>query len=300
MKNLRYLLPLVICLTLLISCNEKSSFVSFTYPEGKTKALVLSYDDGAIEDIQLAKLFDDNKLIGTFNLNSKYFSTTRGWPQQNGDTIYQRYIPKDSLLIIYKNHEIAAHGAYHKNFFDISDEEILEELNTDIELLEKFTNRKVISMAYPFGNANDSIAKLVGSTGLLNGRTIADTFAFGFPENDMLWHPTCHDSKALNYLDAYLNLNQQELSVFYVWGHSWELKDETRWNNMVTFCKKIGQSRDIWSVSHGELTTYKLALDQIQMEGNQISNPSESLSVWLKLTNGIKELKPGASILLNP
>ena len=64
-------------------------------------------------------------------------------------------------MIIYKNHEIAAHGSFHKNFTSISDAEILEEINSDILALTKITNREIKSMAYPFGNTNEHIAKLL-------------------------------------------------------------------------------------------------------------------------------------------
>lgn len=294
----RHIILFTAFISLLTSCNEKPSFIDFTYPDGKTKALVLSYDDGGIQDIELAQLFDKNNLIGTFNLNSKYLGETRGWPQQNGDTIYQRYVPKDSLLIIYKNHEIAAHGALHKNFTDISSDEVLEEINTDIEILEPLTNREIISMAYPFGSTNESIASLIASTGIKNGRTVDDTHKFDFPENFMIWHPTCHDSKVLDHLDSYLNLNQEQLSVFYVWGHSWEFGNEERWNNMVTFCESIGTSNNIWSVGHGQLTNYLLAIENIQVDEQKILNPSDNLPIWLNLSSGIQKLDPGKSIEL--
>lgn len=272
--------------------------MGFTYPDGNTKALILSYDDGTIQDIELTQLFDKNNLVGTFNLNSKYLGVTRGWPQQNGDTIYQRYVPKDSLLIIYKNHEIAAHGALHKNFTDISLEEVLEEINTDLEILEKLTNRKIVSMAYPFGNTNDTIAKLIASTGIKNGRTVDDTHEYGFPTNYMMWHPTCHDSKVLDHLDSYIALNEQELSVFYVWGHSWEFGNKERWDNMVRFCEEIGKANDIWSIGHGELTNYLLAVENVQVDEQKIVNPSDNLPVWIHLSSGIKKLEPGELIRL--
>lgn len=292
----RHILIITVFISLLVSCNKKPNFINFTYPEGKTKALVLSYDDGTIQDIELAKLFDENNLIGTFNLNSKYLGVKRGWPQQNGDTIYQRYVPKDSLLIIYKNHEIAAHGAFHKNFTDISSEEVLEEIHTDLGILKSLTNREIISMAYPFGNTNDSIASLIASTGIKNGRTVNDTHEFNFPKNYMMWHPTCHDSKVLDHLDTYLNLNEQQLSVFYVWGHSWEFGNEERWNNMVKFCESIGKSNDIWSVGHGQLTNYLLATENVIVNEQKILNPLGNLPIWLNLSSGIKKLDPGKSI----
>lgn len=284
---------------LLTSCEEKPSFDSFTYPNGKLKALVLSYDDGTIEDIELTQLFNKNNLVGTFNLNSAYLGVTRGWPQKNGDTIFQKYVPKDSLLVIYKNHEIAAHGALHKNFTSVSKEDVLEEINTDIEVLTQLTKRDIISMAYPFGNTNDDITKTLSTTGIINGRTVDDTYKFGLPENYMKWHPTCHDSKALDYLNEYLEINKQELSVFYVWGHSWEFGDMQRWENMVEFCEKIGKAKDIWFVGNGELTQYLMAIDKVQVEENAIINPSNNKPVWVKLSNGIKKLEAGDAVKIN-
>ena len=40
------------------------------FPEGKTKALTFSYDDGEKQDIRLIQLFNKYGLKGTFNLNS--------------------------------------------------------------------------------------------------------------------------------------------------------------------------------------------------------------------------------------
>ena len=197
----RFIIIIYCCFLICSSCKEKPSFIGFTYPEGKYKALVLSYDDGTIQDIELAHLFDHNNLIGTFNLNSGYLGVVRGWPQKDGDTIFQKYISKDSLLITYKNHEIAVHGTLHKNFTDITNDEILKEVNTDLEILTQLTKREIISMAYPFGNTNDSISKLIAKTGIINGRTVSDTYKFDLPENYMIWNPTCHDSKALDYLN---------------------------------------------------------------------------------------------------
>lgn len=285
-------------LFLLFSCKEKPSFIDFTYPNGKFKALILSYDDGTIQDVELAQLFDKHNLKGTFNLNSGYLGVTRGWPQKNGDTIYQKYVPKDSLLIIYKNHEIAAHGALHKNFTGITENEIREEIKTDLDILTQLTKREIISMAYPFGSTNDSIAKIISSTGLINGRTVDDTYKFDLPNNYMIWNPTCHDSKALEYLDDYLKLDNQEMTLFYIWGHSWEFGDQQRLDNMITFCEEIGKAHDIWSVGNGELTRYLHAVKKVQINKNQIINPSENKPVWIKLSTGIQILEPGQTISL--
>lgn len=199
-------------------------------------------------------------------------------------------------MFIYKNHEIAAHGALHKDFIKISNEEILDEVNTDIDNLSELTKRKIISMAYPFGNTNDSIAKLISTTEIINARTVDETYKFDLPENYMIWNPTCHDSKALDYLNEYLILDKPKLSLFYVWGHSWELGDKNRWHNMVVFCEKIGKAKDIWSVGNGELTEYLKAIKKVQINENTITNPADNKLVWIKLSTGIEKLEAGETI----
>ena len=293
--------PIMICLGVLVllsSCTQRPAFMGFTYPEGHFKALVLSYDDGTIQDVALAKLFDDNGLVGTFNLNSGYLGVTRAWPQENGDTVFQKYLSKEVLLSVFKDHEIAVHGALHKDFAAISSEEVLEEVATDLNVLTELTGRKMRSMAYPFGNTSDKIAGIVAGTGLINGRTIDDTHAFTLPEDFMMWHPTCHDSRALDFVEAYMNKQDHELSLFYVWGHSWEFGDEKRLANMERFCETIGTSKDIWFVGNGIIAQYLNAIKNVRIEENALVNPSDNLEVWVQLSSGNRQLKPGEVIRL--
>jgi hypothetical protein len=39
------------------------------YPGGKAKAVTFSYDDGVIQDIRLAEIFDKYNMKATFNFN---------------------------------------------------------------------------------------------------------------------------------------------------------------------------------------------------------------------------------------
>lgn len=287
---------IISCLIMLYSCNkQKTEFKGFTYPKGKYKALIMSYDDGTSQDIKLVALFNKNNIVGTFNLNSGILGTKRGW-KQKGKMVYQKYVSKDSLNSIYKNHEISAHGAFHKNFTNISDNELLEEVKNDIITLEKQTGQKIVSLAYPFGSANAHVAKLVASTGINNARTVNDTHSFDLPNNFLLWNPTTHDSKALDDMQRYLELDNQNLSLFYVWGHSWELDDEKRWENMTKFCQAMGKETNIWFVGSGEYTAYLQALNKVEIKDHEIINPKDNQTVWVHLSNGVRELKSGERI----
>ena len=295
-KYLAFTFGILLSVSILTGFLEKGGSIDFVYPDGNVKALIMSYDDGTVDDIKLIRLFDENNIVGTFNLNSGFLGTTQVWPQKNGDTLVYKYLPEDSLTSVYKNHEIAAHSSTHKDFKNLKDEDILQEVETDIAALSKLTKRKIRSMAYPFGNSNQHIAKLISKTGLTNARTVGDTYTFNLPDTFLLWRPTCHDSKALGLLDKYLSLNNNTLSVFLVWGHSWEFKDEKRWKEISNFCKQIGHRKDIWYVGCGEFIDYQLALNALITKNNSIVNPKGNKEVWFKQDGILKVLKPGESI----
>lgn len=53
--------------------------MKFVYPQGKAKALTLSYDDGQIYDRRLVEIMNKNGLKGTFHLNSAKLSCDNGF-----------------------------------------------------------------------------------------------------------------------------------------------------------------------------------------------------------------------------
>lgn len=282
--------------TLLAYNKPKPAFQSFAYPGGKYKALVMSFDDGCVADIKLAALFDKYNIIGTFNISSSPIGSTQIWSITNGDTIRQSYVSEETILKIYKKHEIAAHGTTHKNFLKITKDEILEQINVDIQKLNLLTKRKITSLAYPFGATNDAVSKIVATTGITNARTVKSTNNFELPSNLLMWNPTCRDDKALSFLENYIKSSQKKLSVFYVWGHSWELGNGKRWDNMVQFCKSISNRKDIWYTGSGRLANYINATKKVTIKDNIITNPKGNLTVWLNLSSGVTKLKPGHHI----
>ena len=167
---------------LLMGCSKKSTEIDWVYPDGNHKALIMSYDDGLDDDIALAQLFDRYGIIGTFHLNSGLLDTRAIWYQGKPNEFVGTYLSKDTLVHVFKNHEIAVHGTYHKALVGLSDEEILEEINVDIENLTILSDRKISSMAYAFGSTNDHVAEVIGTTPLTNARTVKPSYNFDLPE----------------------------------------------------------------------------------------------------------------------
>jgi len=288
---------LIIVLGLLaMGCSEKSTEIDWVYPNGNHKALIMSYDDGLDDDIALAQLFDRYGIIGTFNLNSGLLDTRAIWNEGKPNEILQTYLSKDTLVHVFKNHEIAVHGTYHKALVDLSDKEILEEINVDIENLTILSDRKISSMAYAFGSTNDHVAEVIGTTPLTNARTVKSSYNFDLPENYYLWSPTCHDSEALEYLEAYIYLDSPSLSLFYVWGHSWELRDTLRNQNILKFCNKIGDRDDIWYTGAGNFADYHASLKALEIGPQQIVNPEGNGVVYYREKRQLKSLYPGQKL----
>ncbi|MDB9930162.1 polysaccharide deacetylase family protein [Cyclobacteriaceae bacterium] len=278
---------------LLMGCSEKSTEIDWVYPNGNHKALIMSYDDGLDDDIALAQLFDRYGIIGTFHLNSGLLDTRAIWYQGKPNEFLGTYLSKDTLLYVFKNHEIAVHGTYHKALVGLSDEEILEEINVDIENLTILSDRKISSMAYAFGSTNDHVAEVIGTTPLTNARTVKPSYNFELPQDYYLWNPTCHDSEALEYLEAYLSLDSPSLSLFYVWGHSWELRDTLRNQNILKFCNEIGDRDDIWYTGAGDFADYHASLKVLEIGPQQIVNPEGNGVVYYREKGQLKSLNPG-------
>jgi peptidoglycan/xylan/chitin deacetylase (PgdA/CDA1 family) len=288
---------LIIVLGLLaMGCSEKSTEIDWVYPNGNHKALIMSYDDGLDDDIALAQLFDRYGIIGTFHLNSGLLDTRAIWNEGKPNEILQTYLSKDTLVHVFKNHEIAVHGTYHKALAGLSDKEILEEINVDIENLTILSDRKISSMAYAFGSTNDHVAEVIGTTPLTNARTVKPSYNFELPQDYYLWNPTCHDSEALEYLEAYISLDSPSLSLFYVWGHSWELRDTLRNQNILKFCNKIGDRDDIWYTGAGNFADYHASLKALEIGPQQIVNPEGNGVVYYREKGQLKSLDPGQKL----
>ena len=292
-------IPLLIFILglLLMGCSEKSTEIDWVYPNGNHKALIMSYDDGLDDDIALAQLFDRYGIIGTFHLNSGLLDTRAIWYQGKPNEFLGTYLSKDTLLYVFKNHEIAVHGTYHKALIGLSDEEILEEINVDIENLTILSDRKISSMAYAFGSTNDHVAEVIGTTPLTNARTVKPSYNFELPQDYYLWNPTCHDSEALEYLEAYLSLDSASLSLFYVWGHSWELRDTLRNQNILKFCNEIGDRDDIWYTGAGDFADYHASLKVLEIGPQQIVNPEGNGVVYYREKGQLKSLNPGQRLI---
>lgn len=255
--------------------------IRITFPGGKDKALTLSYDDGRDFDRKLVQIFNDHGLKGTFHLNAGIL---------NSDI----KVSLDEIASLYKGHEISCHAFTHPYLERIPRTEAMREVWQDRELLEKYAKYPVTGMSYPFGTSDDTVVEILRCCGIEYCRTTAATRTFSMPNELLLWHPTCHHNEMLDLVPGFLK-QKNRLSIFYVWGHSYEFGNKGNWDDMERFADMTAGHEDVWYVTNIELARYIKAFRALitSTDGRQVYNPS-AVTVWIQSPNGALPVAPGA------
>ena len=277
--------------------------VEMLFPGGKTKALILSFDDGMIADRRLVRLMNEYGLIGTFHLNSNKLGT-------------KDYLTKEEIKTVYKGHEISVHTVNHPNLTNISRAEVLYEVGADRRELEQLSGNLVRGMAYPFGNYNDSVIEIIKSLGIEYARSVEDSYAFGIPNDFLKWSPTIHQFGKAYFTPDNPEIDKKEMAGFYhlvnqflktdslalmdVWGHSWENDGAgDRWTEMEKFFKMVSRNPDIFYTTQIGLVDYINAFKNLKFTIDQsiVTNLS-SINVFIKIKGKAFDLDAGSTRFL--
>ena len=255
--------------------------IQFLWPEGKTKALTLSYDDGWIYDERLIGIFNRFGLKSSFHLNSGlYDSGSRNRPVFD--------IPK--LRKLYAGHEISCHTVTHPTMTKIPDTEIIREVFLDRLELEKLAGYPVVGMSYPMGDYDPRVISILRAAGIACCRTVKASGNFALPEDFLAWHPTCHHDQALEYADKFLD-EYHVMVLFMVWGHSHEFEHKGSWELIEQFARTVSGRDDVWYATNIEICRYVTAMRSLvgSADGTIYYNPS-ALPVWVR--NGLDAAVP--------
>ncbi|MBQ8174187.1 MAG: polysaccharide deacetylase family protein [Clostridia bacterium] len=248
----------------------------FRYPSFRHKALTFSYDDGVYQDRRLIDILRAHGMRGTFNLNSGLTGKNPGW-----------LMTKEECLDLYKESdtEVAMH-AYTHPWLDQQPENVVTyEILRDRVELEGMFRRSVCGFAYPFGTYNDTVIRALRGAGAKYARTVESTHAFGLPTDWLRLHPTCHhkDASLFELADRYLGWEENTrrpggspMSMFYVWGHSYEFDTDRNWDVIERFAEKMADKKDIWYATNMELYRYAEAVSRVEIspDGGICYNPS--------------------------
>jgi len=256
--------------------------------DGKSKVLTLSYDDGVVQDIRLIDIMNKHGIKGTFNINSALYR-----PE---DVVREKYYGRLKLSEakeLFKNspHEVAVHAYTHPFLEKMKTDEVLVEILEDRKAIERDYGVIARGMAYPFGTYSDAVVDALQKCGICYSRTVKSTENFGFPENWLTLHPTCHHNckNLMTLAKKFVEENSRYPSdnwMFYLWGHSYEFDNNDNWNVIEEFCEYIGGKDDIWYATNIEIYDYIKAYESLQTSVDKtiVHNPT-SIDVWL-LQNG--------------
>ncbi|MCX7711789.1 MAG: polysaccharide deacetylase family protein [Clostridia bacterium] len=264
-------------------------YITFNYyPEGKRKALTMSYDDGQIHDRRLVDVFNKYGIKGTFHLNSGKFDT-------------EPFLNSSEIGDLFKGHEISAHSLNHPFLTMVPSDVMIEEILEDRRRLEDLAGYPVRGMSYPFGNYNEDLVKALPFLGVEYSRTVQSHGGFRLPDNFLTWHPTCHhDQNLLDQCKKFKNTSEwDQMPLFYVWGHSFEFERNNNWELIEEFCKMVSLDENVWYATNIEIMDYIKAMKNLRfsVDRKMIFNPS-SIPVWIAVDGQPVKIESGQRIAL--
>jgi hypothetical protein len=250
--------------------------------------LTFSYDDGQVFDRRLVDILNKHGLRGSFHLNS-------------GRLGEPGFVTMEEVSELYKGHEISVHGVQHLWLTQVPDDVAVQEIWEDRRALEALAGYPVRGMSYAFGDCSRETTQKLKGLGIEYARTVASTNSFKAPPDFLEWNPTCHHSANLQELaEKFLGLQDyMGLSVFYVWGHSFEFDREDNWEIIENFASMFAGMDNIWRATNIEICRYVKAARSLvsSVDGKMLHNPS-GIAIWLKFPSELKCIQPGGDLLV--
>ena len=241
------------------------------FPDFKTRAVTLSYDDGTVFDREMIDILNKYGIKGTFNLNSNLLGRSR-------------YVSREEVNSLYKGHEVAVHTFTHPHLQSITSGGVALQIIKDRELLESITGNIVKGMAYPFGLAHERIPDIAKTCGINYARVVSPSYDFSLPEDFLKWNPTCHhgDEKIDDLIEKFFEKDDLDRpwcnkpKVFYMWGHSYEFEND--FGRFENICKKLALKDNVWYATNGEIFDYvnKYSMLDFSLKGEIVHNPTET------------------------
>lgn len=276
------------------------------FPNGKAKALTLSYDDGCQQDLRFSDVISKYGIKCTFNLNSDAARTIPLTKEQVEASFFSR------------GHEIAVHGYLHRAEGSMRPiEGIQDVLNCRLELEERY-GRIIRGMAYPdfgirrmTGNTDyEKIKQYLTELDIAYSRTLGgDNDRFDLPTDWHCWMPTAHHSHPhlMEYIDKFLKLDpdaenyvaQRYPRLFYLWGHSYEFDNNNNWELLDQICEKLSGKEDIWYATNMEIYEYVNAYHSLiySADGKTVYNPT-LFEIWMCVDTKLYSIPSGATLRL--
>jgi peptidoglycan-N-acetylglucosamine deacetylase len=212
--------------------------------------IVQSWDDGPVSDIRLIEVFRCHQAKASFCLNPGLHNNARsfGWRHENSE-VWR--LSSRELRHVYEGFDICSHSMTHPFLTDISSDQMQWEIKASKQILEDIFYKPVNGFCYPFNAYNDFVKNMVRASGYKWARANQhheETFP---PADPFEFHPSCHFLDH-DFWDKYDRLKLVN-GVFFFWGHSYELINESMWHDIGEKIKGISLDPDAEWFSLDEL-----------------------------------------------
>ena len=276
------------------------------FPEGKPKAVTLSYDDGHPSDLRLSDVITKYGLKCTFNLNGISY---------RGEKAFSRDVAEE--YIFSRGHEVAVHGWGHRAEGHLRPiEGIREVLDCRLELEAEY-GRIIRGMAFPdsgitkFTNTSsyEDVKKYLTDLGIVYARSLGgDNNDFRLPRDWHNWIPTAHhpNPKLMDWIEEFVNFDVNSKykanrfpRLFYLWGHSFEFDNADNWDLLDRIGESLGGKEDVWYCTNIELYEYVEAYNRLvySADGRRIYNPTQTL-LHFAIDGSDYKIAPGETLFL--
>jgi peptidoglycan-N-acetylglucosamine deacetylase len=232
--------------------------------------ITTSWDDGHPLDLKLGSLLQKYDMPGTFYV-----------PINNPEN---PVLTSNQIKKLSEKFEIGGHTLNHSVLTNLSLENIKKEVNSGKAKLEEICG-PVLSFAYPRGQYNLEIKKIVKKNGFLGART-AEIMHHNLNDHFEM-HPTVHvversflskgkqfisssDSGLANYVVKHgfflknwewfakksLDYVIEHGGIWHLWGHSWEIDNHNIWSNLeniLSYVNEIGCKNGCEFLTNGEI-----------------------------------------------
>jgi len=193
-----------------------------------------SWDDGASDDVRIARLLRRHKLPGTF------------------------YIPSIcdlsalEIMMELTEFDIGGHTVNHPEDLKLLDEDqLLYEIEENKRWLESITGKEITKFAYPGGRYNDETINILRKCGFTEGRT---TLVLKTEARDAFRHDTTihvyprREYQDLPWIDIakfWAKEVSQKGGYFHIWGHSADLNRFKYWDQLDEFFGWLNDNYEI-------------------------------------------------------
>lgn len=276
--------------------------IALLFPQGKEKALTLSYDDGVDTDVRMIELLEKYDVKCTFNLNAGSFGEEGAVRPAN--QIHFR-LPKSRVKTLYAHPlcEVATHGYTHPFLDRLPPCACVAQILDDRRALEALFGTIIRGHAYPFGTYNDTVVDILKNAGIVYARTVESHHSFRLPEDWLRMGATCHhtDPELETLADRFVQgeVGNNDGWLFYLWGHTYEFRQQNNWDVIERFFEKTAHNPNIWYATNIEVYAYVTAWRSLvySADATQVYNPS-AIDVWLKAGNRTFAVPAGQTVSL--